>query len=82
MDAHLPRNRRVPDYFRDTVGFTRYQISYAKLQAGSSAVWMGMYAPVTQMRAAVEAGHDRLLHIAGIDAEPIPELEYDQTLRW
>ena len=55
MDAHLPRNRRVPDYFRDTVGFTRYQISYAKLQAGSSAVWMGMYAPVTQMRAAVEA---------------------------
>jgi len=29
-----------------------------------------------------EAGHDRLLHIAGIDAEPIPELEYDQTLRW
>ena len=55
MDAHLPRNRRVPDYFRDTVGFIRYQISAAKLQAGSYAVWMGMYAPVTQMRAAVEA---------------------------
>ena len=32
------------------------QISAAKLQAGSYAVWMGMYAPVTQMRAAVEAG--------------------------
>ncbi len=31
------------------------QISAAKLQAGSYAVWMGMYAPVTQMRAAVEA---------------------------
>ena len=32
------------------------QISAAKLQPGSYAVWMGMYAPVTQMRAAVEAG--------------------------
>ena len=31
-------------------------ISAAKLQAGSYAVWMGMYAPVTQMRAAVKAG--------------------------
>jgi len=31
------------------------QISGAKLQAGSYAVWMGMCAPVTQMRAAVEA---------------------------
>jgi len=31
-------------------------ISAAKLQPGSYAVWMGMYAPVTQMRAAVEAG--------------------------
>ena len=30
-------------------------ISAAKLQPGSYAVWMGMYAPVTQMRAAVEA---------------------------
>ena len=29
-----------------------------------------------------EAGHDRLLHDAGIDAEPIPELEFDQTLGW
>ena len=33
------------------------QISAAKLQPGSYAVWMGMYAPVTQMRAAVKAGH-------------------------
>ena len=33
------------------------QISAAKLQPGSYAVWMGMYAPVTQMRAAVTAGH-------------------------
>ena len=29
-----------------------------------------------------EAGHDRLLHDAGIDAEPIPELEFDQTFGW
>ena len=43
---------------------------------------MGMYAWVTQMRAAVEAGHDRLLHDAGINAEPIPELEFDQALGW
>jgi len=32
------------------------QISAAKLQPGGYAVWMGMYAPVNQMRAAVEAG--------------------------
>ena len=31
-------------------------ISAAKLQPGSYAVWMGMYAPVTQMRAAIKAG--------------------------
>ena len=29
-----------------------------------------------------EAGHDRLLYIAGVDAEAIPELEFDQTLGW
>ncbi len=29
-----------------------------------------------------EAGHDRLLHDASIDAEPIPELEFYQTLGW
>ncbi len=33
------------------------QISASKLHPGSYAVWMGMYAPVTQMRAAVKAGH-------------------------
>ena len=33
------------------------QISAAKLQPGSYAVWMGMYAPVTQVRAAFKAGH-------------------------
>ena len=27
-----------------------------------------------------EAGHDRLLHDAGVDAELIPKLEFDQTL--
>ncbi len=30
----------------------------------------------------MEARHDRLLHNAGVDAEPIPELEFDQTLGW
>ncbi len=29
-----------------------------------------------------EAGHDRLGHNARVDAEPIPELEFDQTLGW
>ena len=29
-----------------------------------------------------EAGHDRLLHDVGVDAEPIPDLEFDQTLGW
>ena len=35
------------------------QTCAAKLQPGSYAVWMGMSPPVIQMRAAVEAGHDR-----------------------
>ncbi len=29
-----------------------------------------------------EAGHVRLLHNAGVDAEPIPDLGCDQTLGW
>ena len=29
-----------------------------------------------------EAGHDRLGHNAGVDAEPIPDLEFDQPLGW
>ena len=29
-----------------------------------------------------EAGHDRLRHNAGVDGEPIPELEFDQTSGW
>ncbi len=29
-----------------------------------------------------EAGHDRLVHNAGVDAEPTLELEFDQTLGW
>ena len=31
---------------------------------------------------AAEAGHDWVVHDAGIDAEPIPELEFDQALGW
>ena len=33
------------------------QISAAKLQAGGYAMWMGMRAPVTKRRAAVEVWH-------------------------
>ena len=40
----------------DEVVQEQVQIRAAKLQAGSYAVCMGMYAPVTQMRAVVEAG--------------------------
>ena len=29
---------------------------------------------------AAEAGHDQWTHPAGVDAEPVPELESDQTL--
>ena len=58
------------------------QISDAKLQTGSYAVWIGIYALVTRMRAAVRAGHARLLHNAGVDAEPILEVEFDQRLGW
>ena len=29
-----------------------------------------------------KAGHDRSLHNASVDAEPIPELEFDHTLGW
>ena len=32
------------------------QISVANLQAGSYAVWMGLYSPATQVRVSVEAG--------------------------
>ena len=38
------------------------------------------FAQTANLRA--EAGHDRLLYIAGVDAEPIRELELDQTLGW
>ena len=31
---------------------------------------------------AAEAEHDRLVADAGADAEPIPDLEFDQTLGW
>ena len=33
------------------------QITAAKLQAGSYAVWMGMYAPVIEMRGGVKVWH-------------------------
>jgi len=57
-------------------------ISAVELRAGSYPVYMGMYALVIQMRAAFESKYYRLLHNAGVDAEPNPELEFDQTLGW
>ncbi len=50
------------------------QISAAKLQAGSYAVRMGMYAPVTQMRAAVEAGPGVVVENRAL------RVEFQQTL--
>ena len=47
------------------------------VHSGDFAVHAGV-----RVAAQYSAGHDRLLYIAGVDAEPIPELEYDQTLRW
>ena len=40
-----------------------HQISAVKLQSVSNAVWMGMYAPVTQMRAAVEVAQGVVVDI-------------------
>ena len=47
-------------------------------------VHSGGYAVHAGVRVAAQysAGHDRLLYIAGVDAEPIPELEFDQTFGW
>ncbi len=39
------------------VGQETVQLSAAKLQVGGNAVWMGMYAPVIEMRAIGEAWH-------------------------
>ena len=37
---------------------------------------------VLRVRVLAEAEHDRLVVDAGADAEPIPDLEFDQTLGW
>ena len=50
------------------------QIRAAKLQAGGYAVCMGMYAPVTQMRAAVEPGPG-----VGVENRAL-QVEFQQTL--
>ncbi len=41
----------------------------------------GVHAGV-RVAAQDRAGHERLLRDVGVDAEPIPELEFDQTLGW
>ncbi len=47
------------------------------VHSGSFAVHAGV-----RVAAQYSAGRDRLLHNAGVDAEPIPEMEFDQTLGW
>ena len=50
------------------------QRSSAKLQPGSSAVYMGMYASVIQMRAAVEAGRRVVVENRPLQVEFQPTL--------
>ncbi len=55
--AITDREYPPPVWSAGEVGQETVHISAAKLQAGSYAVWMGMYAPVIEMRAIGEAGH-------------------------
>ena len=52
----------------------------AVLEAVFEAILEFEFDQTANLRA--EAGHDWLGHDAGVDAELIPELEYDQTLGW
>ena len=45
------------------------QISAAKLQAGGYAMWMGMRAPVTKRRAAVEVWHGVVVENGALQLE-------------
>ncbi len=54
--AITDREYPPPVWSAGEVGQETVHISAAKLQPGCNAVWMGMYALVTQMRAAVKAG--------------------------
>jgi len=45
------------------------QISAAKLQAGGYAMWMGMCAPVTKRRAAVEVWHGVVVENRALQVE-------------
>lgn len=57
MDQAITAHAYPPTVWSaDEVVEDQVQISVANLLAGRYAVWMGMYAPVTQMRAAVGAG--------------------------
>ena len=56
LDHAITDHEYPPTVWADgEVVLEQVQISAAKLQASSYAVWMGMYAPVIQMRASVEA---------------------------
>ena len=52
----------------------------ATLDAVSEAIPELEFDQTANLRA--EGGHERLLHNAGVDAEPILELEFGQTLGW
>ena len=61
--------------------------SSPKREGGCAAVAVAVFPCLYGIRITLpnlraEAGHDRLWHNAGVDAEPIPELEFDQTLGW
>ena len=59
-------------------------MQFAPMLAATEAVFEAIpkleFYQTANLRA--EAGHDRLLHNAGVDAEPIPELEFDQKFGW
>ncbi len=47
-----------------------------------SAAGAGLEGYFVALNLTAETGHARLVHIAGVDAEPILEMEFDQTLGW
>ena len=54
-------------------------MEFARRLAGPEAVFEAIHELEFDQTANLTArpGHDRLLHDAGIDAEPIPELEFN-----
>ena len=55
MDQAITGHAHPPPVWSPGEVVDHVQISAANLAAGSYAVWMGMYSPLTQVRATVEA---------------------------